>query len=767
MRSRAWRWAAWCWLALVLFAGGYVVQRLHAGIQLQSSVLALLPRGARDGVADQAQQRVAEAGARRIVLLLGHADPARARAAGHELAAALTASGLVRGVTALVDGAAQQRLGALYFPHRAGLLAEADRAALLAGQAPLLVQRAEAMLFGPAGFGDARLLASDPFLLLPGFFGALPLPQSRLAAEDGQLVVHDGGMTWAFVAAELAGDSFALPVQHAFAAFFAAHLPTDVTVLRTGALFYATAGARQAMGESSTLGAVSLVATVAMILLVFRRIRPILLAMLDIGVGITFASACCLWWFRELHTVALLFGASLIGVAVDYSLQYFAAYFDPAARTARDRLRRVLPGVAIGLGTTLIGYATLLLAPFPGLQQIAAFSVLGLTGSFLTVALWYPVLDRAGPLPHGGRLLALLARHWAFWQAPRLLAARLGVVALAVAAAAAGLPRLHADDNVQHMQDMPADLRRQEAEIQRLTGNGGAGQFLLVRAADAESALQVQEAVLPRLEAAQASGLLAGFQAPAQFVPSVARQRDNAALVARTLGPLLPGHVAAIGLDAPPQPAPEDWLLPAMLPQDGPLALVRALVLDPGTQLVLLHGVADLPALREAMRDAPGIELVSLADDWSALFGVYRRQALWLLALSVLLMLPLLAARYRWATPRVLAPSLLAVLLTPPLAALFGLAFTFFNAMALVLVLSIGVDYAVFCRETPLERRGVTALAILLAALSTTLSFGMLAASEVFAVRAFGSTMLIGIALAWLLAPLAGGKPIASGGGCA
>ncbi len=753
------RYAAWCWLALVLFAAGYVGLRVHAGLHLQSSVLALLPRAERDGVADLAQQRVAEAGARRIVLLLGHAEPARARAAGQELAAALTASGLVRGVTAGVDQAAQQRLGALYLPHRAGLLAEADRALLLAGQGQALVDRARAMLFSPAGFGDAALLARDPFLLLPGFFTALPLPQSRLAAEDGQLVVHEGGLTWAFVSAELAGDSFALPVQHAFAAFFAAHLPADVQVLRTGALFYATEGARQAMEESSTLGAVSLAATVAMILLVFRRIRPILLAMLDIGVGITVATAFCLWWFQELHTVAVLFGASLIGVAVDYSLQYFAAYFDPAAPTATDRLRRVIPGVAIGLGTTLIGYCTLLLAPFPGLQQIAAFSCCGLIGSFLTVWLWYPRLDRAGPLPHGGPMLARLQGHWALWQAPGLRRWRLGVLALLLLAAAAGLPRLHADDNVQNMQGMPPELKRQEAEIQRLTGNGGAAQFLLVHGADAEAALQAQEAVLPRLAEAQAHGLLAGYQAPAQFVASVARQRENAALVARVLAPLLPAWLAEIGLDTPPQPPTAQPLLPAALPADGPLALVRALMPEPGTHLVLLHGVTDLAALRAALAGAPGVQLVSLADDWSALFGVYRRQALWLLGFSVLLMLPLLGWRYRWATPRVLAPSLAAVLLAPPIAALFGLAFTFFNAMALVLVLSIGVDYAVFCRETPAERRGVTALAILLAAVSTTLSFGMLAASQVFAVQAFGSTMLIGIGIAWLLAPLAGGRP--------
>ena len=47
-------------------------------------------------------------------------------------------------------------------------------------------------------------------------------------------------------------------------------------------------------------------------------------------------------------------------------------------------------------------------------------------------------------------------------------------------------------------------------------------------------------------------------------------------------------------------------------------------------------------------------------------------------------------------------------------------------------------------------------LAVALAALCTILSFGLLALSRVFAVSSFGVTMLIGIALAFLLAPAAG-----------
>jgi predicted exporter len=95
------------------------------------------------------------------------------------------------------------------------------------------------------------------------------------------------------------------------------------------------------------------------------------------------------------------------------------------------------------------------------------------------------------------------------------------------------------------------------------------------------------------------------------------------------------------------------------------------------------------------------------------------------------------------------------VALTPGLRALLGDGFTFFDGIALVLVLSVGVDYAVFLAETTAERSAVTMLAVALAATTALMSFGLLALSHVSAVQHFGATMLVGVLLAALLAPMA------------
>jgi len=102
-----------------------------------------------------------------------------------------------------------------------------------------------------------------------------------------------------------------------------------------------------------------------------------------------------------------------------------------------------------------------------------------------------------------------------------------------------------------------------------------------------------------------------------------------------------------------------------------------------------------------------------------------------------------------------MAPSVIAILVAPAILSLAGQAFTFFHAMALVLLLSVASDYAIFCVESPTDRSAVTLLAVWMAALTTLLSFGLLVVSRVPAVHNFGSTMLIGILLALFAAPLA------------
>jgi predicted exporter len=101
------------------------------------------------------------------------------------------------------------------------------------------------------------------------------------------------------------------------------------------------------------------------------------------------------------------------------------------------------------------------------------------------------------------------------------------------------------------------------------------------------------------------------------------------------------------------------------------------------------------------------------------------------------------------------APPIAAALVSLGVLGWLGQPVSLFNVMALLLVLGLGVDYALFFRETGIDD-DTTILAIALSAITTILAFGLLAFSATTAIHAFGLTITIGITAAFLLAPLAG-----------
>ena len=348
------------------------------------------------------------------------------------------------------------------------------------------------------------------------------------------------------------------------------------------------------------------------------------------------------------------------------------------------------------------------------------------------------------------------------------------LLAVLAAVTVAGWLLLRPQDDVRRMQSLSPALLAEQQRIAALTARGAEAQFFAVGAGSDDAALEREEALIAQLQPLLGRGL-DGFEAPAQFVPSAARQRANRALVNTLDGDPMRRQAERLGFtpitEAPGDDAPVLTLAQALA---GPFGFLSVMVLPPVDgqvlHLVPLEGVHRADLLVQAAAGIDGVRFIDPARDFSALLGHYRARAVWLLVLSAGLMVPLLAWRYGWRRGLlVMLPPTLAVLLAPALRALGGGGFSFFDAMAQVLVLSIGVDYAVFCAETTPERRAVTMLAVVLAALAALLSFGLLALSGAAAVHGFGVTMTLGIGAAFLLAPLAriggGGAAVVHRGG--
>ena len=759
---------------LVVLLGGWLLFGRGAS-PIQTDLLAMLPATERQPLAEDAVERLAHASGDRMVLLVEHADDAVAKDAARELGRRLAADRVFANVTAELPPFDLRELVAPYLPHRFHLLTEADREALArrdVDPAQALARR----LNEPFLAGVGTELRDDPFGWLQHWLDRQPWNRSPLMPEDDLLTAHKDGRTQVMVIATLSGSAYDDRVQRASLAALTqaetavAKAHPGLELLRAGAVFHAAAARVSAERDVHVVGLASTLGIALLLVWTYRSPRPLLLAFLSTAIGVACAITVTLLVFGRMHLLTLVFGAALLGEAVDYSIQYLCARANTGANWEPARgLRQVRPALLLALATSLLGYALLGMVPFPALRQMACFAIAGMTAACLSVFLLLPALLRRPARRPLSPSLVGIARAMQRVSG-RLGHGRAGLVALALAMLLAlpGWWRLSHDDDIRLLIAPPAELTRQEARIADVAGIGGGTQFFLVAGESEEQVLQRGEALEARLQALAKAGGLEGWLGVASMLPSLQRQRadaaalaplfaDRATLLTQMTKAGLRADVAAAYLDAwPGSPLdPSEWLkLPASTPY-------RYLWMDEGPRglasIVLPQGTFDAAALRAAADGLPGVSFVDKPASISALFGRYREYASVWLAAAAAAVAAAFAWRYRRAAPRVLAPPLLGIGLTLAALGWLGQPLTLFHWMALMLVLGVGANYAVFLHEGEPHAAHVPGAAyagVLLSAATALLSFGLLALSSMPALRHFGITLLLGIGFTALAVPL-------------
>ncbi|MFA0521431.1 MMPL family transporter, partial [Vibrio sp. 10N.222.55.E8] len=142
-------------------------------------------------------------------------------------------------------------------------------------------------------------------------------------------------------------------------------------------------GTQSAKSEISTIGLGSLAGVILLVWLTFRSALPLTLSLLSISTGLLVALVSTVAIFGKIHLFSLVFGASLIGVSIDYSFHFLTDRLAAGNQWQSDKgLKHIFVAITLGLLTSLIGYLGLLVAPFPGLQQLALFSSIGLIAAY-------------------------------------------------------------------------------------------------------------------------------------------------------------------------------------------------------------------------------------------------------------------------------------------------------------------------------------------------------------------------------------------------
>jgi len=746
--------ALWC--LLILLGITLAASGLRSPHWLNSNLLAMLPQDTVPAATRQVSDRYRQTLSSTTLWLTPGDSPADAARRTEQLRRALGGSALFDEIgPTLSEQDLQQRYRALA-PYRYQLLTPTDRQAALS-QPDALIQQALARLYRPSGASSQQWQA-DPLFLFERYLASLS--RNSTALHNGIAMLSHGDRYWGMSLASTRHDSFAIDQQTQLDAFRRQMQQDFPDTLFTGMPFYAAAGAVSAEREIRTVGLFSLVCIVLLFVLVFASLRPLLLALISIASGVLWGLAASLWLFGELHLLALVFGASLIGVSVDYSIHYFChlrGQPDAAPITVRNRL---LPPLGLALLSSVLGYSAMAWAQFPGLRQVAVFSISGLVMAWLTVMLLFPALSRqtgATLSPWVARLHRIMA-HW------QRLILRFRWLALAAGAAiVSGMLWLSASDDVHDYQTPPAHLQAMQTQLGKITDNAP-GAYFVVHGRDIQHWWQREQQLHDALQAAHIdSDALSRYWVPAQQQHTI-----HTALADGVFQhPRFTRFSDTVGMtDAARQKVQADFdqpVTPLSLPDwlqrlDNPaLSQLWHGCDDQGCRsLVLVRGKVDSPHETPlATFNAPdqGITLIDDASSISSLMGTLRDHLhLLLIAAYALSAMLLTLARGPVFALRLLAvPALASLVVLGSLGWLTG-HYGLIHVLALFLILGIGIDYAIFYQQdghTP-----TATLAVLFSATTTSLSFGLLGLSDTQVVHDFGFSVFIGIVAAALLAPL-------------
>ncbi len=774
---------------LIRIGGPIVFLILHALVALlffrgplaniSADLWAVLPSSDSQASIAKVEKKLAERASNTMIIFARNPDFSLARQATEKLYQSIRTDKRIEQVRFDIKTETLPEVNKLLFDYRYQTLSKDSLELLKDGNIESLSADVWQAISAPVNLGSLDYLEQDPWLLgyrsLRAHIQSGLLGSGSLSVRDGVLAANYEGNWYVMLDISASESGFITETEGNLVTKIQAEIKTitsqipNTSFVCSGVPFHSYASSVKTQSEIATISTISFILSILLLIICFRSVIPLLSSLITMSIGIAVGMACTLLVFKDVHLFTIVFGTSLIGISIEYSLHYFSEWFDPENGRRGDRIiSKIFKGITLGLITTLVSYFAFTLAPFPLLQQIAVFSMCGLLSSYLAVIFIYPLIppSRAKLKPHRRVFSSWLLR---FNERLRGLnrPVVIIVVLLTLAFVVSGFLLLRVDNNVRSFYVMPAQLAQDESLSSKITGLSPSGSYFIIQGTSQEEVLQKEEALTKKLETLKNSGVLSSFLAASRFLPSEARQKQNYTLAGTVLIPASKEQLLTLGFQeksinslSADYKAQSTRLLSHQILSDTIfgrlLKSIKVGYMDDGSwyNAVVLFGVKDKLALSTINDAGSGIYFVNKIDSVNDTLASLSSLAILILITSYLVIFVGLLFIYPWqASVRIALVPVLASVITVAVLGISGLPFNLFVVMGLIMVPGTGIDYAIFYREGR-ERLHTTILSITLSMLTNVFSFGLLAFSQFAAT--FGVTVGLGVAISFILAPLIG-----------
>lgn len=514
-----------------------------------------------------------------------------------------------------------------------------------------------------------------------------------------------------------------------------------------------------------------------LLLLAFPRPLIGLFAFLPAAAGTVTAFFVLALWHESVSILALGFGGAIISITVDHGIAYLL-FLDRDQTTSGKAAAREIWAIGLMAALTTIGaFAALNLTGFPVLAQLGQFAAVGIAASFLFVHLVFPRIfpemppARARTLPFR-RLVARLpvAGKWTALTGLAFMGVMLWFAR----------PTFNAD--LSSMNTVSRETAAAQDMMNRVWGAGLFNKLFLMSAADSPEALQkVGDRLLSQVTQDMHAGRMAAGFLPSMVFPGRHRRQRNFAAWRSFWQPQRIRQVrralddaTRLGFTAEAF-APFLGMIAAKQPPTGPIAVPEKFY-----PLLGIVGQADgtfmqfatlTPGPNYAPRDfyarygpsAKVFDPTYFSQKLGHLLLATFLKMLAVIGTSVALLLFFFFLDLR-LTAMTLSPVLFALIATLGTLHLIGHPLDIPALMLGIIVMGMGIDYALFLVRAYQRYGGVNdpayeriQMTVIMAAISTLIGFGVLCMADHALLHSAGVTSFLGISYsligAFLLLP--------------
>lgn len=564
-------------------------------------------------------------------------------------------------------------------------------------------------------------------------------------------------------------------IQTAFAVVKAEAGPAaaNTALVMTGVGVISVASRDTIVHAAELMSSISLTLIIILLLLVYRSATVLILGLVPVLSGVVVGIAAVALGFAVVYDITLGFGTALIGEAVDYSI-YFFVQSGRSATGSEGWVQKYWPTVRLGVLTSIIGFASLLFSNLPGLAQLGLYAIAGLLTAAAVTRLVLPTL-----LPDNFQSRDLSSIGEKLLRLTHILSTMRPAVLLLLIAASAVLI-IHHDRiwnyDLSALSPIPAAEQRLYTQMRADLGVSEGGYLLVVSAPTVNATLAAAEKADNALQELVGNHVIAGYESPARYLPSVTLQQERQAAIPpqdeleRRLREALPGLPVKASLFTPfvKEAEAQRTLKPLTLADlrgSGLGMLVSSMLVRHGNGWDAIlplkapaSGIVDAQRVRASLarHHVAGAMFIDLSGTSSQLYKSYLINGirLALSGVAFIALLLLLVLRSPMRVLRILLPLIAAVLTVAAGFVLLGYELNIMNLIGLMLIVAVGSNYALFFDQGDRQAHGEiaprTLASLLVANIATVMGFGPLAFSGVPVLQAIGATVAPGVVLALL-----------------